>query len=137
MRCPACREHMVVIEHEKIELDYCLRCKGTWFDATELDLMFRSLGVAQGHSVASLMKQPTRRPAEARRKCPLCRRKMDKMIIGREPEVLIDSCPRGDGLWFDGGELDELIGQLGDTTGAGGRVASFLGQTLGSGRPRT
>jgi len=62
---------------------------------------------------------------------------MDKMIIGRAPEILIDSCPRGDGLWFDGGELDELIGELTDETGAGGRVASFLGQALGSGKPRT
>jgi len=122
---------MVVIEHAKVELDYCLRCKGIWFDATELDLMFRSLGVAHVHSVASLMRLPKRRPTEARRKCPLCRRRMDKMIIGHAPEVLIDSCPRGEGLWFDGGELDELIGQLTDETGAGGRVTFFLGQTLG------
>ncbi len=130
MICPVCREEMMVIEHAKIELDFCVRCKGVWFDATELDLMFKLLGLARGHDVAGLMSLPRRRPAEARRKCPLCSRKMDKMMIGHTPEVMIDSCTRGHGLWFDGGEFDEVIQQLSEEPGAAGKVATFLGRTL-------
>ena len=132
MKCPVCRELMIVVEHADIELDYCVHCKGVWFDATELDLLLRSLGLAEGHDLASLMRMPKRPPAEAPRRCPRCRKKMHKMMIGREPEVMIDSCVRGHGLWFDGGEVEQVIQQLLDEPGVGGRVVSFLGQTLKS-----
>lgn len=132
MKCPVCRELMIVVEHADIELDYCVHCKGVWFDATELDLLLRSLGLAEGHDLASLMRLPKRPPAEAPRRCPRCRKKMHKMMIGREPEVMIDSCVRGHGLWFDGGEVEQVIQQLLDEPGVGGRVVSFLGQTLKS-----
>jgi hypothetical protein len=123
---------MIVVEHADIELDYCVHCKGVWFDATELDLLLRSLGLAEGHDLAALMRLPKRPPAEAPRKCPRCRKKMHKMMIGREPEVMIDSCVRGQGLWFDGGEVEQVIQQLLDEPGVGGRVVSFLGKTLKS-----
>jgi Zn-finger nucleic acid-binding protein len=132
VKCPVCRELMIVVEHADIELDYCVHCKGVWFDATELDLLLRSLGLAEGHDLASLMRLPKRLPAEAPRRCPRCRKKMHKMMIGREPEVMIDSCVRGHGLWFDGGEVEQVIQQLLDEPGVGGRVVSFLGQTLKS-----
>jgi len=130
--CPVCRQQMIVVEHANIELDYCVRCKGVWFDASELDLLFRSLDLAQGDDAASLMKLPKRRPGEAPRKCPRCRKKMHKMMIGQEPEVMIDSCVKGHGLWFDGGELGQVIQQLLDEPGVGGKVVSFLGQTFQS-----
>jgi Zn-finger nucleic acid-binding protein len=123
---------MIVVEHAKIELDYCVRCKGVWFDESELDLLFQSLGLAEGHNVASLMKLPKRRPAEAARRCPRCRKKMHKMVIGREPEVMIDSCVREHGLWFDGGELGQVIQQLLDEPGVSGKVVAFLGQVFKS-----
>jgi Zn-finger nucleic acid-binding protein len=37
---------------------------------------------------------------------------MKKISVGQEPEILLDVCRRGDGLWFDGGELNLLVGQL-------------------------
>jgi len=36
MKCPVCNSLMIVVEHEKIELDYCLNCSGVWFDAEEV-----------------------------------------------------------------------------------------------------
>ena len=38
-------------------------------------------------------------------KCPICSKKMDKVLVGGNKEVLIDRCPNTDGLWFDKGEL--------------------------------
>jgi len=32
--------------------------------------------------------------------------------LGEQPEILIDACQREDGLWFDGGELGQLVKQL-------------------------
>jgi Zn-finger nucleic acid-binding protein len=37
---------------------------------------------------------------------------MKKIVIGQEPEILLDVCRQGDGLWFDGGELGHLVRQL-------------------------
>ena len=73
---------------------------------------------------------PIREVAEATRRCPICRKKMQKALIGKEPEVLIDSCRKGHGLWFDGGELAQVIQQLLDAPGASGKVVSFLGETF-------
>ena len=61
-------------------------------------------------------------------------RKMKKAHIGHNPQVLIDACPEGHGLWFDGGEVHQLVGQLagkaaGDT-GAEEKVTSFLGEAF-------
>ena len=39
MRCPVDKSDMIVVEHQKIELDYCLKCSGVWFDSGELDLL--------------------------------------------------------------------------------------------------
>jgi Zn-finger nucleic acid-binding protein len=58
------------------------------------------------------------------------------MMIGHEPEVMIDSCVKEHGPWFDGGELGQVIQQLLDEPGMGGKVVSFLGQTFQSHSPR-
>jgi len=35
---------------------------------------------------------------------------MKKIIVGLStPTLLIDKCPRGDGLWFDKGELQNIL----------------------------
>ena len=41
MKCPIDKSDMIVVEHEKIELDYCLRCSGVWFDSGELELLWQ------------------------------------------------------------------------------------------------
>ena len=58
---------------------------------------------------------------------------MKKVTIGEEPEVLIDDCPRGDGLWFDGGELQQVITQVAKLpSGKTGsqEIISFLGDVF-------
>jgi len=46
--CPACKVPIIVVEHEKIELDYCTTCLGVWFDAGELALLLESLDLDVG-----------------------------------------------------------------------------------------
>lgn len=129
MKCPVDKSDMIVVEHKKIELDYCLRCTGVWFDTSELDLLVSSLQ-AEGkqESNTDLLTPVQAKVEEAHRKCPICGRKMDKVWLGQEPKVLIDSCPLGDGLWFDGGELHQVLKQL---KIAGFKdVLSFLGNAF-------
>jgi Zn-finger nucleic acid-binding protein len=71
---------------------------------------------------------------EKKRKCPICSRKMKKTTIGQEPAILIDVCQQGDGLWFDGGEVGQLIRQLAEKSsekqGSQHRVITFLGKVF-------
>lgn len=134
MDCPACKGVVVVVEYQRIELDYCTNCYGVWFDAGELALLTERLDLeGQGLSVNEIVALPEKRVAEKARRCPICRRKMKKVTLGGAPQVLVDVCPRGDGVWFDGGEVGQVLGQLKDRRGTAdkhGRVIDFLGEVF-------
>ena len=129
MRCPLDKSDMIVVEHQRIELDYCLECAGVWLDSGELDLLVSALkaeGAELSHS--EIIEQQEAKVSEAKRKCPICGRKMNKVWIGKTPRVLIDSCPIGDGLWFDGGELAEVLCEMQSIDSKS--VISFLGKAF-------
>lgn len=131
MICPACKKDMIVVEYQSIELDYCNHCHGVWLDSGELELLMESTGLTGGAmSLGDVLKMPEARSSEAKRRCPICGWRMNKSTLGQAPKVLTDICSHGDGIWFDGGELDHLLTQLvkkpsgGDVSGQG--VVSFL-----------
>jgi Zn-finger nucleic acid-binding protein len=107
MICPVCKTDMVVVEYHGIELDFCTLCEGVWFDAGELELVFKTHRSEQEIDTffTDMMKKPNAGAMEKVKKCPLCGRKMDKKDIGDSPHILIDACGKGHGLWFDGGEV--------------------------------
>ena len=43
MYCPDCREEMIVLEVDKVEVDYCLKCRGIWLDEGELEILLDSV----------------------------------------------------------------------------------------------
>lgn len=138
MICPTCHNVTIVVEQEKIELDYCTNCSGVWFDSGELELMLELIGL-EGSSlpIADMLSSLEAKTTEKKRRCPMCNQKMRKVTMGREPAVLIDGCPEGHGLWFDGGEVNELIVQYVKKSSAGldsqERILTFLGDTLKAG----
>jgi len=138
MNCPACNSLMIVVEYQRIELDYCEECSGVWFDAGELELLLGGMNVeGKGLSVNSILTSPDAQSPERKRKCPICGQRMKKATVGRASEVLIDACPRGDGLWFDKGEVDQLTAQLAakpsGTPDSQGRVVAFLSDVFKAG----
>jgi len=135
MICPTCKNIMIVVEHERIELDYCSNCSGVWFDSGELELMLETMGLEETDlSLDNILASPEAKSSQKKRRCPICTQKMSKATIGQEPEVLIDVCRQGDGLWFDGGEVDQLLTRLADKpsqrSDSQGRVITFLGDTF-------
>jgi len=109
MQCPVCKISMAILEHRDIELDYCLTCKGVWFDAGELELLFESAGVNDFHeALGSLLKQPDAATKEKKYRCPICRKKMKKVLTGESSSVVVDVCPQDDGIWLDHGEINHL-----------------------------
>jgi len=132
MQCPVDKSDLIVVEYHNIEIDHCLQCLGVWLDSGELDLLVDAIA-SQGAKMSSsdLMTPLPAKMTEARRKCPVCGHKMDKVWIGKASQVLIDSCPIGDGLWFDGGELHQVLKQMGTERKPGSEnILSFLGDAL-------
>ncbi len=135
MKCPVCRVPMIVVEYKKIELDFCVKCSGVWFDSGELELLMETIKAAGNALPPSHLPEASKpESSEKKRKCPICGRKMDKMLVGKEPQVLIDRCPRGEGLWFDGGELGQVITQIAGTPSGKAQahhILGFLGEAVG------
>ena len=110
MICPVCNKDMFVIEYKRVELDYCHICKGAWFDAGEMELLLETAGLKNGtQAVHDVLKLPEAQTSEKKRRCPICGRNMKKVIIGGEHGVMIDACVQHHGLWFDGGEVADLM----------------------------
>ena len=98
---------MITLELSEVEIDYCTGCDGIWLDAGELELLLENSGKAE-KLIHSFKVQP--RTTETHRKCPICMKKMQKIIVGTsEPELMIDKCTKGHGLWFDKGELQNIF----------------------------
>jgi len=127
---------MIVIEYHNIELDYCNNCKGVWFDSGELELLLKSQGLKEPKAFLDgiLHSQEASLPEE-KRNCPICGRNMKKTTIGGQPEILIDACRDNHGLWFDGGEIAQLIQRLAGghprEHDSKGQVINFLEEVFG------
>lgn len=135
MICPVCKNDMIDVEYERIELDYCTKCRGVWFDADELELLFEKMGIEKhGLPLDGILKMPEAATTEKGRKCPICDRRMKKTTIGDKDGVLIDTCINGDGLWFDGGEVSQLVKQIAARPSKEGgsqqQVLTFLGEVF-------
>jgi Zn-finger nucleic acid-binding protein len=126
---------MIVVEYSNVELDYCLNCHGVWFDSDELKLLLKSMNLdAPDLLLSNILASVEAGTSEKKRKCPICRRKMKKTTIGEHPEILIDVCTQKDGLWFDGGEVAQLVKELAKKKPVGQeaehKVISFLGEVF-------
>jgi len=95
------------MELAQTEVDYCTGCNGIWLDAGELEIMLNDGGKAKT-LISSFNRDIS--GSEKPRQCPICDKKMEKINVGQEkPALLIDRCVKGDGLWLDKGELNNII----------------------------
>ena len=107
MDCPVCKNAMITLELSEVEIDYCAGCEGIWLDEGELELLLGNGG--KSRTLISSFKKAAG-GAEIQRKCPICDKKMEKVVVGEDkPALLVDKCVKGEGLWFDRGELSNII----------------------------
>jgi Zn-finger nucleic acid-binding protein len=107
MDCPVCKEAMITFELQEVEVDHCTECKGIWLDAGELEAL-----LGDSAKAAELINsfEVDENCTETKRKCPICYKKMQKITTGlADPPLLLDKCPKGDGLWFDKNELKQAL----------------------------
>ena len=106
MNCPVCNEPMVVLELEQVETDYCTNCGGIWLDSGELELLIENLNERE-QIINSFSEDLSTK--EKSHPCPICGKKMGKVIVRDKNKVLIDKCKKEHGFWFDKGELKSVI----------------------------
>jgi Zn-finger nucleic acid-binding protein len=127
LRCPVCDDPMIVLELEQIEIDHCLSCRGIWLDGGELELLLEGADNAS-RLMSTLVENKTSK--EKKIKCPICYKKLIKTTVGTDKPVYLDVCPKKDGLWFDRGELVEVVnmGQFPE----GRRIGELLKELFGN-----
>src|SRR5687767_10281122 len=128
MQCPVCKVPLIAVEREQVEVDYCISCRGLWFDSGELDLLAEKLGVSI--DTGSLFGQPAT-TGEKPRSCPRCAKRMEKNEMASARGVIVDRCPQNEGIWFDSRELGSLLDRVTETYEAPRPVTSFLGEMFG------
>lgn len=127
MDCPVCKTPMIVFELDQVETDYCTECRGIWLDAGELEILLEDAEAAQ-QLLSSFISA---RSVEHPRPCPICQKSMQKITVGQDPKtILIDRCIKSHGLWFDRGELMEVLRQ--GTFDPAGKVAALLKEIYNS-----
>ncbi len=110
---------MIAIELEQVEIDHCPTCGGVWLDEGELELLLGK----EGRSKRMLgSAKPDRK--EKTKKCPICLRRMEHVLLSGIEPVRADKCRLDHGLWFDRGELETVV-RGADVTG-GEKIGSYL-----------
>jgi len=94
---------MIILELNQVEIDYCSNCKGIWLDSGELELLF-SNSDENNINQSFIVKNDY---PEDKRRCPICKKKMNKVEF-ENSGIVLDKCFEH-GLWFDNGELKSIL----------------------------
>lgn len=111
---------MLILDLDGVEIDRCDQCGGSWLDAGELALIIERGGSQPDRLNEALSRAVETRPTD--RRCPRCRRRLREIALGADPEIHVDRCPWGHGLWCDRGEMPAIL----EGFAAGSTITSFL-----------
>lgn len=106
LNCTICDQPLVILELDKIEVDYCTSCRGIWLDEGELELLLQD-SEEKDKLLNSFRVDKT--SIEKSVKCPICFRKMDKVLCGDKNKITFDECTLKHGLWFEKNELRTVV----------------------------
>jgi len=120
--CPRCRESMLRFELDGVEIDRCDRCEGTWLDSGELVVLIERRGSGGDHLRDAIRAGPW--VGKTRLRCVRCRRRLHEVYLSRDPEIVVDCCPGGHGVWCDRGEMSMILERFSTRS----VIADHLGQ---------
>jgi Zn-finger nucleic acid-binding protein len=106
MRCPKCQsETLIEFTVDKIAVDRCSQCNGTWFDDHELSQLLAD----EANQVARLLKGKAVAEAAGRKgHCPRDGSSLLRIYSAIDRAVIVDACADCHGIWLDGGEFEKL-----------------------------
>ncbi len=101
MNCPRCAQQQLkekYVSGANLNVDYCPKCKGIWFDGGELE---QTVEVADPHL------QIPRNAVRLQAPCPRCAKRLYAFHYP-QTRVMIEMCKVCKGLWLDAGEFKRI-----------------------------
>jgi len=126
MNCPVDKEKLEsLIYEDDVEVDQCPKCNGIWLDKGELARIEQSRendykevikNSTQADKIDGFIEMTNNAPLEVTSRstekhalnCPSCGDTLYKKEHGFFSKVMIDSCIKCNGIWFDKGELQAI-----------------------------
>lgn len=102
MICPKCQVARLIKRRAKgknFSVEYCLKCKGVWFDRDELEALMPE--------AVREMKLPRHAQKDPECLCPKCNKTLYAFDYP-ETYVVINMCIRCGGIWLDRGEFKKI-----------------------------
>jgi Zn-finger nucleic acid-binding protein len=113
--CPVCHSNLSTIDvGTKVPflIERCESCYGLFFDKEELETMIEHSVKGSRNVDLKLLQELTENPRYVDvivyRRCPICRKHMQRKNYGRRSGVIMDQCMEH-GIWLDPGELKHIM----------------------------
>jgi hypothetical protein len=112
MECPNDNEKLEKVSFHDVEVDYCPRCLGIWFDKDELRLAKDDKDRDLNWLDIDLWRDKTKfKVLQSSKFCPVCRVGLIEINYD-ESKTKIDFCKKCQGVWLDRGEFKQIINYL-------------------------
>lgn len=112
MECPNDGEQLERVLFHNVEVDYCPRCLGVWFDKDELRFAKDDKDKDLNWLDVDLWRDKGRfRISKGNKRCPVCRVGLREVRYD-ESKTKIDFCKMCQGIWLDRGEFKQIVNYL-------------------------
>lgn len=112
MNCPNDNENLEKVLFHDVEVDYCPKCLGIWFDEDELRLAKDDKDKNLNWEDFDIWRDKSKFKALRTDKlCPVCRVGLVEVSYD-ESKTKIDFCKKCQGIWLDRGEFKQIINYL-------------------------
>jgi len=107
-KCPRCGSHLHAREYGTLSVEECDKCGGLLLSPTTMDRLVAERDMPTSLRLALPKREMKRETAVRYIACPTCGKSMNRQAFGRISGVVVDVC-KNHGVWFDPGELGEVI----------------------------
>lgn len=112
MACPSCKESLEKAIFYGVEIDYCPKCLGLWFEESELRLAKDEKDKNLKWLDIDLWKEKKKFKISREQKlCPFNRLPLYEVNYGNS-KIKVDLCNLCSGIWLDRGEFKKIIEYL-------------------------
>lgn len=104
MKCPNCADRTLrpVLTKQGVEVDHCNSCEGVWLERGEIYLFSK-----KPKPIAAKLKDALEQQRPCAKLSPVSGEAMTEITY--PGGLTLEYCPRSGGLWFDAGQLHDLL----------------------------
>ena len=112
MQCPNDNENLEKVLFHNVEVDYCPKCLGIWFDGDEFALAKNDKDKNLNWLDIDLWRDKSKfKVMRISKFCPICRVGLVEINYD-ESKTKVDFCKKCNGVWLDRGEFKQIINYL-------------------------